>query len=137
MPLIKMKATASGSDNGISISSFSKGHEYNVSIDLAKSFIQDMDIAEYVNETKAVVNAPENKAMETPIENKTPRVRRAPVETDTKMHVYQLAEKLNVSTKELIKLAKEKESGIGKIAPATKLTEEQIEILTKKVKQGK
>lgn len=48
-----MKETKSGSENGVTIQSYKKGQVYEISPDLAKAFVDDLDVAERLEEGEA------------------------------------------------------------------------------------
>ncbi len=75
---IKMTKTKQGSNNGISVSTYKKGCEYDIGEDLASVFVKDLCCAEYVEEveikqTKEKTEIKmEDKKAENKMENKAP-----------------------------------------------------------------
>jgi len=127
VPKIKMGVTTQGSNDGITIHRFLAGQEYVVSEGLAKNFVDDQEIATRVKiERKAVVAAPENKALGNAPNNKDKDDEKVSV-----MRVYELAKKLDVPSKAVIMAAIELDISAG--APASGLSESEIELITEKL----
>jgi len=127
MPKIKMDVTTQGSNDGITVQRFKIGQEYVVSEGLAKNFVDDQEIATYVKiERKAVVAAPENKDL-----GKSPSNKDKDSEKVLVMRVYELAKKLDMPSKAVIQAADELDISAG--APASGLSESEIELITAKL----
>ncbi len=62
MPTIKMLRNKHGSPDGYTVKHYEKDQEYDVPAALAKIFVEDDKVAEYVKAEKAVTAAPKNKA---------------------------------------------------------------------------
>ncbi len=128
MPLVKMLKTTKGSDNGFIVTEFMEGQEYNINDSLAKTFI-DIQVAEYVKKVvrrKSIVEAPENKAIETAPNNKEVKER---IVVEESMRVFTLADELNTDSKTIIKTFKKLFN--NKITATNILNEIQI----KKIKE--
>lgn len=123
MPRIKMKTTAQGSSDGFTVLAFKQGEEYDVSPKLAQNFVIHQGVAEAVTR-RGVVAAPENTAIEFAPKNK---------DTEKKnTRVFQLADELNVDSKRIIKVAGD--CGVSVTAPASGLTDEEVEKIKIKMK---
>ena len=121
MATMRMKKTTPGSPDGFGTVMYEEGREYRVDVDipasLAKAFVVDMEVAEYVTEGKAVPAAPKNAAVKAAPENKVeaPETVEKPEEKehgweppkkkDKKgkvMRVYQLADELDIPSKDIL-----------------------------------
>ena len=147
MATMRMKKTTPGSPDGFGTVLYEEGREYRVDVDipasLAKAFVVDMEVAEYVTEGKsipaapqnaAVEAAPDNKAEEAPEEPETPKKEKkdfgweALKKKDKKgkvMRVYQLADELGINSKDIL-IAVEN-LGIYARNAASGLSEEEAE----------
>ena len=47
---VRMKKTKSGSENGVTVLSYKEGQTYDITPDLAKAFVDDLDVAERVED---------------------------------------------------------------------------------------
>lgn len=123
MPRIKMKASAQGSLDGFTVTLFKQGVEYDVSSKLAQNFVIHQGVAEAMTR-RGVAVAPKNKAIESVPENKGAGKK--------ELRVFQLADELNVSSKQVIKAASD--CGVPVTSPASGLTEEEAERIKAKMR---
>lgn len=133
MRKVKMINSTNGSPDGMRVLIYQKNYEYVLPDKLAKAFVEEMQAAEYVDggsgrKRKAMPAAPENAAINAAPENA------AASELDEKpvMRVYQLAEKLDVATGYIIKVARK--LGIKATAPASGLSDDHVKLITKEIR---
>lgn len=153
MPKIRMLETTPGSLDGVSVTSFVAGREYDVPESLATAFVNHMGVAVVVRERK-VVEVPEKAVEVAAPENKEESIRENVFGSSEKevlteeeaeaesgetvedgkaaMRVFQLADELGVSSKKIIKAAKK--LGIDVTAPASGLTEAAAEKIKAEIK---
>ena len=146
MATMRMKKTTPGSPDGFGTVMYEEGREYGVDVDipasLAKAFVVDMKVAEYVTEGKAISAAPENAAVDAAPDNKVKEpemVEKKPEKKDfgweppkkkdkskgKVMRVYQLADELDIPSKDIL-IAIEN-IGIYARNAASGLSEEEVE----------
>jgi len=114
MAKIKMLITTQGSSDGIRVTSYIANREYDVSNALAKSFISSkVAVASKGMQRKAVEIAPENKVIEIAPDNKegipeemTATGKKEKVLDPEEIRVFQLADELGTSSKEILAIAK-------------------------------
>jgi hypothetical protein len=73
MPKVRMLVNTLGSNNGLNVSNYIKGEEYDIGDELADSFLS-MKVCELATEKKAV-QIPENKAVKVEEDKKKKRGR--------------------------------------------------------------
>lgn len=126
---IKMLKTTPGSLDGFTRIDFNEEQTYEVPDELAKAFVKDMGVAVIVRERKAISAAPEKAVIETALGNKEEEEKTDDFDVEKKpremVRVFQLADELGVSSKEIIKKAKE--LGLHAKAPVSGLFEEDAE----------
>ena len=124
---IKMLKTTAGALDGISIRKFEKGLLYEVPVQisdyLAKLFLK-MEVAEIAAVPRKRNPAPSETAVIDPPEIKVEPEPEPVEKPKVIMRVFQLADELNMSSKDLIKLAKE--NGIHAPAPQSGLSEVEV-----------
>jgi len=123
MPKIKMLVDAQGCSDGFTARLYKRGQEYEVSKALANNFVIQQGVAEPVPilQRRSVPAAPENAMVTAAPENKSME----------SLRVFQLANRLGISSVEVIKLAKK--LGIIARAPASGLSEEDVNRITAEV----
>jgi hypothetical protein len=119
MPRIKMKVTTQGSSDGFTIERYERDKEYDVSPRLAQNFCVQQGIATPVPRKRAVASAPENKMIPVAPDNKEAK------EASATTRVFQLADELGVSSKDVIESAKK--CGIVVATPVSGLSDEEVE----------
>ncbi len=158
MPTIRMKRTTEGSPDGFHVKRYDGDKEYTVDSDiparLAGMFI-NMKVAEYVTagkpvEEKTIPEAPENAAVEAAPENKeTEKVKEKPKEQEygweppkkkdkdkakgKVMRVYELADELKISSKDVLIAAEN--LGVYARNAASGLSEEEVEKVSAALKK--
>jgi hypothetical protein len=128
-----MNHSTSGSPDGMHVLNYQGGHEFKIPSQipekLALAFI-GMGVAEEINSTpkprerKAISAAPENQAMNAAPENAKAKSTEEKPDQEKVIRVYQLAEELDIPSKDVIKAAKQ--VGIYARAPASGLSEDEV-----------
>ncbi len=137
MKKVKMNYSIEGSPDGMRVCIYQGGYEYDLPDKLADVFI-NIKAAEHVEvrKRKAVSAAPQNAAVDVAPENASvpkPVVDKDEDEKTFVVRVYQLAEELDVSSKDIIETAKK--IGIYARAPASGLSDEEITRIKKELKK--
>ena len=132
MVRIKMNITAQGSSDGIIISNYKEGCEYNVSERLARNFVEDQRIAERVLMIRRKTPAPSEKA----VVEKAPEVKKKEGKEEEKkrsLRVYQLADELDVSSADIIAVAKKLDISVS--AHTSSLSGAEVERIEKEFQE--
>lgn len=147
MPKIIMKTTTSGSLDGIHITDYIAGREYDIDSKLSSSFIS-MGVAAHVRtrkkvdpiieqtvesllESKSILSSPENKMIKVPPDKKE-KDKKEENSKEKTTRVYQLADELNISSKEILKIARK--LGIFVRVSASGLSKEEEERIKSELK---
>jgi hypothetical protein len=130
-----------GSPDGMRVVIYQKGYEYDLPDKLATAFVE-IGAGDYiipVRQRKSIQAAPENAAINAAPENANIRASEAKKpsveEVDDKqvIRVYQLAETLDVPSKEIIAAARR--VGIYARAPASGISKDEVDRIKKALKK--
>jgi hypothetical protein len=128
---VKMNNSTQGSPDGMRVLNYQGGYEYDLPDRLAKSFVE-MGAANYVTvrERKSIQAAPENAAM-----NRAPQNAETATEEAPHIRAYQLAEELDLSSKEIISIAKK--IGIFVRVPASGISKDEVRRIKNSLKKSR